>query len=584
MKNPTLLAISMAGSALLAGILLTPRLQDVPQAEVSDLFDPAAIARSMCGATPSPGMFIPPAAAAETPAASKLWPGLGDHSFKITTANADAQAYFDQGLRLVYGFNFGEALASFRKAQDLDPACAMCFWGEAFALGPTLNASMPDANAAPALAAVTKAHDLAPPATPRERALISALTERYSADPNKARDGMNAAYADAMFRTYQLFEGDVDVATLHADAALNESRNTGWWTSNGRLPTPRAASAMVALERALKIDADHAGAIHYYIHAVDSGSRPERAEPFANKLAALMPGAGHIVHMPAHIYYRRGRYIDALNANIDALKVDDAYLGEANNADHVYRYQLYAHNIHFAFASAGMAGDDANALALAKRLEDLLARNVVQRPDFYAGAALAARVRFASPEELLALPEPKADAVYVKGMWHYVRVTAHLARNDVAAARKELDALNAIPKSTNIEKIMASYARTPQMLMIAAEVAHGRIAAHEKKWDEAVKHFTTAAAVQDQHRSYDPPSWDFPLRQSLGGALLKAGRTEEAITALRAALLDAPNNGYVLYALMEAAKSTKDSVAAAEYKKLFEQAWVGKTPPDLSRL
>ncbi len=577
-----LLAISVAGSALVAGFMAMPR--DLPEADVSELFDPAFIARSLCGGVPAPGMFIPPAAAAETPAATKLWSGLGAHSFKVTTAVPEAQAYFDQGLRLVYGFNFGEALASFRRAQSLDPTCAMCFWGEAFALGPTLNANMPDANAAPALAAATKAHDLAPAASPRERALIAALTERYSADPAKTRDGLNAAYADAMFRVYQLFEGDVDVATLHADAALNDSRTTGWWTSNGRLPTPRAASAMVALERALKIDPDHAGAIHYYIHAMDSGTRPERAEPYANKLAALMPGAGHIVHMPAHIYYRRGRYIDALNANIDALKVDDAYLGETNNADQVYRHQLYAHNIHFAFAAAGMAGDETNALALARRLEDLLARGAIQRPDYYAGAALSARTRFARPDDVLALPAPDVDAVYVRGIWHYVRVSAHLARNDVESARKDLDALNAIPKSADLEKILASYARTPQMLLIAEQVARGRIAAHEKKWEDAVTHFTAAAGVQDQQRSFDPPSWDFPVRQSLGAVLLKAGRTDEAIAVLREALLDAPNNGYVLYALMEASKTAKDPTAAAAYEALFKEAWVGKTPPDLDRL
>lgn len=583
-----LLALSVAaGSAVAVSFALTPRAP--AQADISEFFDPAAIARNMCGATASLAAFgIPSAAAADIAPATKMWPGLGAHSFKITTTSAQAQAFFDQGLRLVYGFNFGEALASFRAAQALDPACAMCFWGEAFALGPTLNAMMPAANNAPALAAVQKAdvlaHDPARPTTPRERGLIAALKVRYSDDPTKTREALNAAYADAMYRAYQLFDGDVDMATLHADAALNESRVSGWWTPDGRLPTPRAASALVALERALKVDGAHAGAIHYYIHAMDSSIRPERAEPYANKLAALMPGAGHIVHMPAHIYYRRGRYIDALNANLDALKVDDAYLGEDNSADNVYRYQLYAHNLHFAFAAADMAGDGRNALALAARLDDLLGRGVVQRPDYYAAAAHYPRVRFASRTEILALPAPAETAIFPKGIWHYARASAHVAGNDPKSARAELAALERLRKETDLEKMLTSYPRTPQMLLLAEEVVRGRIAAQEKNWDEAFKHFAAAITVQAQVRGFDPPAWDFPVKQSLGLALLKAGRTEDAVKVLREALMDAPNNGTVLYALAEASETMKDKPAAAQYRKLYEQAWAGREAPDLDRI
>ena len=246
MKHRAFAVSLLAGSAVAASFVFAPRPPD--QSDIADLFDPAAIARNMCGATGSLSTFgIPPAAAADIAPATKMWPGLGEHSFKITTTSQQAQAFFDQGLRLVYGFNFGEALASFRAAQALDPACAMCFWGEAFALGPTLNATMPEANNAPALAAVQKAdalaHDKDHPTTPRERGLIAALKERYSDDPTKTREALNAAYADAMYRAYQLFDGDVDMATLHADAALNESRVTGWWTPDGRLPTPRASKA-----------------------------------------------------------------------------------------------------------------------------------------------------------------------------------------------------------------------------------------------------------------------------------------------------------------------------------------------------
>ncbi len=584
MKHRTFLAISLAGTAAFAALLLGP--QRPPQADVSELFDPAVLARNMCGIGSLGTMFIPPAAAADTAPSSRLWPGLGAHGFKIATLSPQAQTFFDQGLRLIYGFNFGEALASFRAAQEADPDCAMCYWGEAFALGPTLNAStMPEANIGPALTAVNKAdalvHDPARPANPRERALIVALRERYSADPKKSREALNAAYADAMYRVYQLFDGDVDIATLHADAALND-RGTGWWSSDGRLPSPRTASALVALERALKIDPDHAGAIHYYIHGMDSSTRPERAEPYANKLAALMPGAGHIVHMPAHIFYRRGRYLDALKANIEALNVDDGYLAEGNSADDVYRYGLYAHNIHFAFASAGMAGDGKSAIALADRLDAFLARGVVARPNFYAGAALSQRVRFASADELLALPEP--EALYVKGIRLYARASAQVLKGDVAAARTELNALNTLRTKTELEKLIESHPRSPQMLLLAEEVVRGRIAVAEKKWDEGFKHFAAAATMQEQARGFDPPSWDFPVKQALGLALLKAGRTDEAIKVLREALMDAQNNGVVLYALSEASKAAKDAAAASQYSILFKKAWVGSEPPDLGRI
>jgi tetratricopeptide (TPR) repeat protein len=577
MKTRTLAMILCAGTALAASA-------PDPQAEISELFDPAFIARNLCGDNPIAAMFFPPAAAADTPPATQLFKGLGDNSFKITTANPQAQAFFDQGLRLVYAFNYGEALASFRAASAADPSCAMCAWGEALALGPTLNANMPEENNAPALAAVKRAQSQAHTATPKEQALIGALAERYSDDPKETRDQLNAAYADAMFKVYQQFATDVDIASLHADAALNDSRTSGWWTANGKLPTPRNASALVALERALKAAPDHAGAIHYYIHAMDSGPRPEKAEPYANALAAQMPAAGHIVHMPAHIYYRRGRYIDALNANLDALKVDDAYLAQNNNADGVYRNQLYAHNLHFAFVSAGMAGDARNALALAKRLEAFLATGAVQRPDFYSAAALMPQVKFASPDEILNLPEPAEAAIYPRGVRLYARASAYVLKNDLSAARKELAALTALRTESDPEKMMQSGGRTPQMLQLAESVALGRIAVQEKKWDDAVKHFTDAAAIQDQLRSFDPPAWDFPVRQAVGLALLKAGRTNEAIDALRSALQDAPNNGTVLYALAQASKAAGDTVAATQYTVLFKKAWVGAAAPDLDRI
>jgi predicted Zn-dependent protease len=250
----------------------------------------------------------------------------------------------------------------------------------------------------------------------------------------------------------------------------------------------------------------------------------------------------------------------------------------------VYRNQLYAHNLHFAFASAGMAGDAGNALGLAKRLEGFLATGVIQRPDFYAAAALMPRVKFAGADEILALAEPPEAAIYPRGIRLYARASAHVMRDDVAAAREELAALTALRTDTDPDTMMQSGGRTPQMLQLAEAVVMGRIAVEEKKWDEAVKHFTAAAVIQDGLRSFDPPVWDFPLRQAVGLTLLKAGKTNEAIEALRSALQDAPNNGTVLYALAQASKAAGDDTAAAQYTILFKKAWVGEGAPDLDRI
>lgn len=285
-----------------------------------------------------------------------LWDNLGDLHFAITTANQDAQKFFDQGLRLNYGFNHAEALRAFRKAQKLDPECAMCYWGEALALGPNINSPMfPDA-VAPAFAAISKAKALAVKASDKERALIEALTARYSNDPKTARPPLDMAYAEAMGKVVAQFPRDQDIGAPYAEA-LMDTQPWDYWEAGGRQSKGCGGEILSTLERVLKDNPDHAGAIHYYIHVVESSTAPERALPYAQRLGRQMPGAGHIVHTPFHIFYRIGQYKEELQANKEAVAINEAYFASGAPKS-VYSQGYYPHNVHSMMASAQMAGGD----------------------------------------------------------------------------------------------------------------------------------------------------------------------------------------------------------------------------------
>ena len=293
------------------------------------------------------GLHAAPAAGptAYDEASPPLFGNLGQHTWAITTQKPEAQAYFDQGLRLAYGFNHAEARRAFRQAQRLDPACAMCFWGEAYVLGPNINVPMEASANAPALAALERAQALAAHASPKEQALIAALAKRYSADPQADRAALDKAWADALGEVAQRFPEDIEIAVLHAEAMM-DTQPWDYWTDGGRQAKGRANAIVAELERAMAKNPDHPGAIHLYIHAVEASDRPERAEAGADRLAALMPGAGHIVHMPSHIYYRVGRYRDALAANKAAVATDEAYI-DAHKPSGPYPLAYYPHNLHF---------------------------------------------------------------------------------------------------------------------------------------------------------------------------------------------------------------------------------------------
>jgi tetratricopeptide (TPR) repeat protein len=519
-------------------------------------------------------------------AAPPLFDNLGRLSWAITTSEPQAQAFFDQGLRLAYGFNHAEARRAFRQAQKLDPACAMCFWGEAFVLGPNINAPMGPAASAPALAALQQAQARAGKAGDKEQALIAALAERYSADPKAERAVLDKAWAAALGKVAQRFPDDNDIAVFHAEA-LMDTQPWDYWADGGKTAKGRAADIVGALERVLTRAPDHPGGIHLYIHAVEASDRPERAEPHADRLAALMPGAGHIVHMPAHIYFRVGRYLDALEANKRAVAIDEAYIA-AERPVGTYPIGYYPHNVHFLMAAAQMAGDGATVLQAAARLGEIVspetaaafppAQPVMAAPYF-------AHAQFAAPEAVLALPSPQQAPPYVRAMWRYARgvALAKLGRLDEAAG--EIKGIDGIERQGGLASLTSAGIPATGVLNLAREVIAARIAQARGDQAAAIAAFERAALVQDGLSYMEPPYWYYPVRQSLGAALLAAGRIDDAEAAFRDTLRRTPNNGWAIYGLVEVAKVRGDVPRQQQEEARLARAWIGdRRLLDLKRL
>ena len=528
---------------------------EVPRAEMS-----------AAGSTPAFAATEPP-----------LWTGLGSITYKITTGNERAQAYFDQGLRLAYAFNHDEAQRAFRMAQKLDPDCAMCFWGEALVLGPNINLPMPEDAAAPAYAAAQKAKTLAGKASPREQALIAAIAVRYGSDPKAARAPFDAAYAAEMAKAAAQFPDDDEIATLYAEAVMDLSP-WDYWKPGGREANPQSAPIVPTLERVLARSPDHMGAIHFYIHAVEASDRPKRAEPYADRLRGAIPGAGHLVHMPSHIYYRVGRYLDALEDNRIAVKVDEKYLADTNAPMGVYRLGYYPHNVHFVMASAQMAGDGQTVIAAAQKLGELIpdeaARGIAMVQPVKA-APYFAHAQFSTPETILALPDPGDAIPYVKAMWLYTRGIALAARRDFAGATAAANAIETLERTSDFKLLKDSGVPAQEVLRIARTLVMARVAQANGDIRTAVVRFERAAALQDALPYTEPPYWYYPIRQSLGAALLQAGRYAEAERQFQRALSRAPANGWSHYGLAELHKARGNTIAARKAEADLAKVWVG---------
>jgi len=587
-------ALLMSTALVGAGLLVEGSAATKPETDVSQLFDPAYIAAGVCGfgAKQQQTVFKPVQLALATyddsikdAAAPPLYDNLGDLSHPITTGNERAQRYFDQGLRLTYAFNQAEALRAYRQAQREDPECAMCYWGAAYVLGPNINAPMHEASQSPAVVAIEKAKELAPNASEKEQALIEALAVRY-AGAYENRVELDQAYADAMAEVYARFPDDQDIGVLFADAMMNTSP-WDYWEADGKTTKGRVGEGIAAIEKVLDQNPDHPGAIHLYIHLTEASAAPEKAEPYADRLAALMPGAGHLVHMPAHTYYRIGRYLDSLETNIAAVEADEAYLATVE-ADGIYPYGYYPHNIHFVLVSAQMAGDEEHMLWAAERLPGKIPDDVAAEIGWIQvikPAPYFAHAQFSEPDTILAIEDPGDQFPFVKAMWHYARGVAQAAKGDLEAARTEAAQIADINASADFEMLEAWLVPARDVLTLARHVVEGRIAQAAGDHESAIREFEVAVQIQDSLPYMEPEYWYYPVRQSLGAALLEAGRADEAAEVFQTSLVDAPNNGWALWGLMQAQKAQGDEAAAAQTAQLFERAWAGDPDAlDLARL
>jgi tetratricopeptide (TPR) repeat protein len=529
-------------------------------------------------ATVLAGCSAKPEPAAEAPAVP-LYDNVGQYSRTISTSSPDAQKYFDQGLAFSYAFNHAEAIRAFRYATELDPACAMCYWGIAYALGPNINAPISEEAARDAWPAIRKAVELSAKATENERALIEALARRYAEDPAAAREPLDRAYAEAMRDVVRRFPDDDDAATLFAQSVMDTSP-WNYWEADGR-PRPGTTEVLEALERVLARTPDHAGAIHLYIHAVEASPDPARAERHADRLAGLMPGAGHIVHMPGHIYLRVGRYGDASRANDAAIAADEAYFAtDAAAGNMMYEIGYHPHNMHFKALSAALEGRRADALQAAANTHAKMHADMLHDPamggmvQHMRLTPLYTKLRFAMWDEVLAEPEPPTDLPFTRAIWHAARGMAFVATgriDDAEAARTTLESLKDDPSFATL--YVSSVNTASKVVPIAYEVLAGQIAAARKRGGEAARHFARAVALEDALTYMEPPDWFIPVRQLQGTAMLQLGRAGDAETAFRRDLVKFPNNGWSLSGLEASLARQGRTKEAAAVREQFGAAW-----------
>ena len=511
-------------------------------------------------------------------AGAPLFSGMGSFHMPITTRDTDAQRYFDQGMVLAFGFNHAESIRSFRAAQTLDSDCAMCFWGEALATGPNINvtnngkAVMTPEERASARAAIDHALTLVDGVTPKERSWILALDKRYDGQRETPRDPLDRAWADALAAMVDAYPDDMTVASVYAEALMNTMPWDYWGPSGEAKPDTQAV--IKSLERVMAAEPEHPLALHLYIHALEASSSAQKAEGAADALANLVPGSGHLVHMPSHIYFRVGRYQDAALANIRAADIDEAYIAECN-AQGFYPALYYPHNIHFLWASATMQGQSELSLKSARRVvENVRIEQVEQFPtiQFFRTVPMLSLVRFARWEEILSEPEPHAPFAFARAIWHYGRGVAYASMENKESALNELAAIERLEPEVD-EIFMGNVYPAKSLIGIAKSLLRGEISFRSGAMAAAVTSFDEAVAMQDALPYTEPPFWYYPTRQSLGAALLADGRAAEAQLVFEADLEQYPMNGWSLYGLTEALNAQGRTALAEAARQRFETVW-----------
>ncbi len=512
-------------------------------------------------------LFVAASLPAQQPAVP-IYTDLGTHRRAIGTRVPLSQQYFDQGLRLVYGFNHAESIRSFTRATELDPACAMCWWGIAYAYGPHVNAGMDSASGVLAHKAAQRAVGLSREASPWQRGYIEALAARYAPVPPASRAGLDSAYARAMGAVARTYPDDLDAQALYAEA-LMDLRPWNYWRPDGT-PYPGTEEIVRLLEGAIARNPEHPGACHYYIHAVEAVT-PERAVPCAERLARLMPGVGHMVHMPAHIYVRVGRYGDAAASNVHAIHTDETFI-EGQKPVTVYSLAYYPHNIHFLAFVSTLAGRSAQAIEAARTLKTKVNLDVAQQVFMLQEMVpyhVLTLTTFGRWDEVLAEPLPPSGLRMPLALAYYARGVAQAAKGQFAGARIALDTVRAIDQAT------AGSADAKTAVSIAVHALMGEIATRSGSADEGITHFREALRIEEAGLYFEPPRWYYPVRHSLGAALLKAGRGAEAEAVYREDLKRFPENGWSLFGLAAAMKAQGKSAEAAAVEQRFAKAWAG---------
>ncbi len=503
-----------------------------------------------------------------------LMKGLGIVHHVVTTRSTEAQKYFAQGLALCFGFNHDEAVRSFEEAARLDPDCAMAHWGIAYACGPNINLPMDTEHGKRAYDEVQKA--LGGKASPAEHDYIAAMAKRYGNPPAGDQHVFDLSYADAMRELVKKYPRDEDAAVLFAESMM-DLRPWDFWTIGGR-PQPGTEEIVSTLERVLKKNPKHIGAIHFYIHAVEASPDPGRADRYAARLPSLAPAAGHLVHMPTHVYIRTGRYSDVVDLNTQAIQADRAYLGpeRLEKGTDVYRLMYYTHNIHMRWAGYVMSGRSADAAAAARDVVNSVPLDAVRAMppmEFWTPMVYFTEARFGKWDAIMNEAAPPADLRFTTAVWHYARGLACVARGQLDLAAVERDSLAAIEAATPPDAILGVANSTKAVLHVATTTLSGEIDAGRGNMDAAIASLEDAVKCQDALRYDEPQIWYYPVRHSLGPLLLKAGRATDAERVYRDDLRQNPGNGWSLLGLAQALKAKGDASTAAATEKEFRKVW-----------
>lgn len=499
---------------------------------------------------------------------------LGKHQFPVTTHSARSQLFINQGVMLTYGFNHAEAERSFREAARLDPTCAMAYWGMALVIGPNINLPMPPGNEPKAFEMVQKAMALRKNASEKEQAYIEALAKRYSGAEKPDRNALDREYVKAMRELHLRYPDDLDAATLYAESVM-DLRPWNYWTRDMK-PYPETSEVIRVLESVLERNPNHPGAIHYYIHTVELG-RPDLAEAGAERLRHLAPGAGHLVHMPSHIFRRIGRYTDASKSNVDAIAADEDYITQCR-AQGIYPLAYYPHNIHFLWDSATFEGRRRTAIDAARKASSAIPEGQWRKIPLlhqFLVTPLHSYARFGEWELILKEPRPPEDSPYWIGTWHYARGLAYTATGKLDKAAVELNSLNRIAGDKSMDGFRVTFSRNgaKAILDIAVEVLSGELAAKQKDFDTAIARLHRGVLLEDNLIYNEPPDWHVPVRQSLGAVLLEAGRPAEAEAIYWQDLTRNRENGWSLFGLMQSLRAQGKEKQAEAVEKRFQKAW-----------